>query len=157
MCSSSLEVRGPRLARRALGLDRGDEVLLTALHGGYGFASCVEASGALLTDFHTAQTSPGGSGRREALLESTDELSIPRDGLKTILSYRTTARTLSPSPASGLSRPPGGRSSFWPLRFVARSTLLSRPAIVSAGTPLCPPNLRSGVADGGATRGDVSG
>jgi len=73
----------------ALGLDRADESLLAALHSSYGFASFVETSGALLTDFHTAQTPPGGSGKKRKRYPSRrDELSIPHDELKTILSYR---------------------------------------------------------------------
>lgn len=73
----------------ALGLDRADESSLAALHAGYGFASCVESSGALLTDFHTTQVPPGGSGKKKRhYVSRRDELSIPHDELKTILSYR---------------------------------------------------------------------
>lgn len=77
------------LVAGALGLRRTDDEQLAALHGGYGFASCVDSPGLLLTDFHTAQTPPESAVRRaKGFRTRRDELAIRRSELETILSYR---------------------------------------------------------------------
>lgn len=74
------------LVAGSLGLRRTDEEKLSALHDGYGFASRVDSTGVLLTDFHTAQTPPTRRGR--TFQTRRDELAGRRSDLETILSYR---------------------------------------------------------------------
>ncbi|MEO8379267.1 MAG: type I-E CRISPR-associated protein Cas5/CasD [Acidobacteriota bacterium] len=74
------------LVAGALGLRRTDQEKLSALHGGYGFASRVDSAGILLTDFHTAQTPP--TRRGITFRTRRDELAGRRSDLETILSYR---------------------------------------------------------------------
>jgi CRISPR system Cascade subunit CasD len=77
------------LVAGALGLRRTDDEKLAALHSGYGFASRVDAPGLLMTDFHTAQMPPESAVRRaKGFSTRRDELSLRREVLETVLSYR---------------------------------------------------------------------
>lgn len=68
----------------ALGIRRDDEDALQALASAYHFGVRVDASGALLRDYHTAQVPP--ARRKVVYLTRRDELQA--DGLYTILSQR---------------------------------------------------------------------
>ena len=79
------------LLAAGLGIERRDEAAHAALDRGYGVAVRVEAEGALLQDYHTAQVPPAKKGRRWPTRRA--ELAEPR--LETILSlreYRADAR-----------------------------------------------------------------
>jgi len=77
------------LVAAALGLRREDEESLGALHGGYRFATRVDAAGTLLSDYHTAQSPPAKTLKKGQRFGSRrEELAIPRHELSTILSRR---------------------------------------------------------------------
>lgn len=73
----------------ALGIRREEDGALEALHGGYGFATRLDAPGLLLTDFHTAQVPPASATRKAGgFLTRREELALRRHELETVLSYR---------------------------------------------------------------------
>jgi CRISPR system Cascade subunit CasD len=79
------------LIAAALGTERRDEAAHAALDRGYGVAVRVEAEGALLQDYHTAQVPPAKRGKRWP----TRRAELAEPALETILSlreYRTDAR-----------------------------------------------------------------
>jgi len=72
------------LLAAGLGIERRNEAAHAALEDGYGIAVRVEAEGALLQDYHTAQVPPARKGKRWSTRRA--ELAEPR--LETILSLR---------------------------------------------------------------------
>jgi CRISPR system Cascade subunit CasD len=72
----------------ALGLERRDEDAHMALRDGYGIVVGVVAPGSLLRDYHTAQVPGRASLRKRPHRTRSDELSLPKDELNTILSTR---------------------------------------------------------------------
>lgn len=73
----------------ALGVRRDDEAGQAALSAGYAVAVRVDAPGALLRDYHTAQVPPASSGRRRHRFATRrEELALPGDQLHTVLSAR---------------------------------------------------------------------
>jgi CRISPR system Cascade subunit CasD len=76
------------MASAALGIRRDDNSELQRLRQAIGVACCVDASGRLLTDFHTVQTATQASLKHAPAYTRRDELSFPSSELKTILSTR---------------------------------------------------------------------
>ncbi len=73
----------------ALGVLRDDDPGQAALAAQYRIAVRVDAPGALLRDYHTAQVPPASSGRhRQRFATRREELSVPADQLHTVLSAR---------------------------------------------------------------------
>ncbi|MGD9785694.1 MAG: type I-E CRISPR-associated protein Cas5/CasD [Hyphomicrobiaceae bacterium] len=70
----------------ALGIERADEMRQLALAASLGFAVRIDDPGQPATDYHTAQSPPQRRNRRFAT--RADELAVPKDELKTILSRR---------------------------------------------------------------------
>jgi len=78
------------LVAAALRINRENEQSHRELATAYGFAVRVDSMGVPLVDYHTVQVPPSGSGKiRRRYATRREELStVPRDGLKTILSRR---------------------------------------------------------------------
>jgi len=78
------------LIAAALGISRDKEALHQQLAKGYGFAVRVDAIGTPLSDYHTAQVPPSGTGRnRINFATRRDEIvTLPKEKLNTILSKR---------------------------------------------------------------------
>ncbi|MBE9571216.1 MAG: type I-E CRISPR-associated protein Cas5/CasD [Proteobacteria bacterium] len=78
------------LITAALGISRDQETLHRQLADVYGFAVRVECFGTPLSDYHTTQVPPSGTGRKRiSFATRKDELvTLPRERLKTILSKR---------------------------------------------------------------------
>ena len=78
------------LIAAALGISRDQETLHRQLADGYGFAVRVDNIGTPLSDYHTAQVPPSGTGRKRLNFATRrDEIvTLPREKLKTILSKR---------------------------------------------------------------------
>jgi CRISPR system Cascade subunit CasD len=121
------------LLAAALGIRRADEVALSRLRQGYGFAVGVQDSGTLLRDYHTAQV-PGRTalkGRPHATRR--DELAVPKRDLNTILStrdYRQNAACLAATQTRGEP----------PYALEALASALRRPRFVLyLGRKSCPP------------------
>lgn len=72
------------LVAAALGIERREEEAHAALARGYGLALRVEAAGAILLDYHTAQVPPARKERRWA----TRRAELAEPGLGTVLSRR---------------------------------------------------------------------
>jgi len=73
----------------ALGITRDKESDHKRLADDYGFAVQTLSFGTPLTDYHTAQVPPSGTGKNRKIFSTRkDELAAPRDELKTILSRR---------------------------------------------------------------------
>lgn len=73
----------------ALGVRRDDEAAQAALARGYRVAVRVDAPGALMRDYHTAQVPPASAGRRRHRFATRrEELGGPRESLNTVLSTR---------------------------------------------------------------------
>lgn len=77
------------LLAAALGVRRDEQAALDALAAGYALAVRVLAPGSILKDYHTAQTATRSHLKGRPHRTRADELAIPRDKLKTILSSRT--------------------------------------------------------------------
>ncbi|MFQ5597413.1 MAG: type I-E CRISPR-associated protein Cas5/CasD [Nitrospiria bacterium] len=78
------------LVAAALGVSRDQEATHRRLAEGYGFAVRIDCAGTPLSDYHTAQVPPSGTGRNKIRFATRrDELeTLPREKLKTILSKR---------------------------------------------------------------------
>lgn len=78
------------LIAAALGIRRDQESLHQQMAKSYGFAVRVDAVGTPLTDYHTAQVPPSGTGRnRISFATRRDEIvALPKEKLNTILSKR---------------------------------------------------------------------
>lgn len=77
------------LLAAALGIRRDEEVVHQAMATSYGFAVRVEAAGSPIRDYHTAQVPPAGSSRhKKTFATRKDEVAVPREDLRTILSSR---------------------------------------------------------------------
>ncbi len=70
----------------ALGIERVDEARQLALAASLGFAVRIDDPGQPATDYHTTQSPPQRRNRRFAT--RAEELAVPKDELKTILSRR---------------------------------------------------------------------
>lgn len=77
------------LLAAALGIRRDEEHVHQAMATAYGFAVRVDAAGSPIRDYHTAQVPPADSGRhKKTFATRKDELAVPREDLRTILSSR---------------------------------------------------------------------
>jgi len=78
------------LIAAALGISRDQESLHQSLADSYGFAVRIDNVGQPLSDYHTAQVPPSGTGRKRTIFATRrDEIvTLPREKLKTILSKR---------------------------------------------------------------------
>lgn len=78
------------LIAAALGISRDQESLHQQLAQGYGFAVRTDSIGTPLSDYHTTQVPPSGTGRKRiSFTTRKDEVvTLPREKLKTILSKR---------------------------------------------------------------------
>jgi CRISPR system Cascade subunit CasD len=78
------------LVAAALGISRDDESMHRKLDESYGFAVLVNSIGTPLSDYHTAQVLPSGTGRNRIIFSTrSDEIfMLPREKLNTILSRR---------------------------------------------------------------------
>ncbi|MBW2333704.1 MAG: type I-E CRISPR-associated protein Cas5/CasD [Deltaproteobacteria bacterium] len=78
------------LIAAALGISRDQESLHRQLAQGYGFAVRTDSIGTPISDYHTAQVPPSGTGRKRTIFATRrDEIvTLPREKLKTILSKR---------------------------------------------------------------------
>ena len=78
------------LIAAALGISRDQDTLHRQLANGYGFAVRVDSIGTPLSDYHTTQVPPSGTGRKRiSFATRKDELvTLPREKLKTIISKR---------------------------------------------------------------------
>ena len=78
------------LVAAALGIKREQEEIHRKLSDGYCFAVLVKRAGVPLSDYHTVQVPPSGTGRnRRVFATRRDEIiALSRDDLKTILSKR---------------------------------------------------------------------
>jgi len=76
------------LIAAALGIRRNDDEAQQALSRHYGVAIAVFAEGLLLRDYHTSQVPRASDMKRRPHATRSDELSVPRRDLKTILSTR---------------------------------------------------------------------
>ncbi len=77
------------LIASALGIRRDEEKKHNELSDGYNFAVILNASGNLLRDYHTSQVPKSGSGKnKKQFATRKDELAVPKEELKTILSAR---------------------------------------------------------------------
>ncbi|MCK9342498.1 MAG: type I-E CRISPR-associated protein Cas5/CasD [Massilibacteroides sp.] len=73
----------------ALGVRRDDAVAQARLRDGYRMATIAHAPGSLLRDYHTTQVAPEIARKRNwKFATRREELSLPRETLKTILSTR---------------------------------------------------------------------
>ncbi len=78
------------LIAAALGISRDQESLHRRLADSYGFAVRIDNVGQPLSDYHTAQVPPSGTGRKRTIFATRrDEVvTLPREKLKTIISKR---------------------------------------------------------------------
>jgi CRISPR system Cascade subunit CasD len=77
------------LVAAATGIRRDEEERQLALAAGYWMAIRIDSPGFLLRDYHTAQVPPSGKGKRKIVFQTRkEELSVPKDGLNTVLSSR---------------------------------------------------------------------
>ncbi len=79
------------LVAAALGIDRDQEARHRQLAEGYGFAVRVDIAGKPLSDYHTSQVPPSGTGKNKIRFATRrDEIvSLPREKLNPILSKRS--------------------------------------------------------------------
>ncbi|MBF0172196.1 MAG: type I-E CRISPR-associated protein Cas5/CasD [Magnetococcales bacterium] len=76
------------LLAAALGIRRHEEALLTALAEGYALAVRLDAPGELLRDYHTVQTPQTTDMKHRPKRCRSDQLTVPRNRLKTMLTTR---------------------------------------------------------------------
>ena len=78
------------LIAAALGISRDQESLHRRLADSYGFAVRIDNVGEPLSDYHTVQVPPSGTGRKRTIFATRrDEVvTLPREKLKTIISKR---------------------------------------------------------------------
>lgn len=77
------------LLAAAIGIRRDNDVELRKLAISYNFAVRVDASGAMLRDYHTSQVPSSGSGKNKRYFATRkDELAAPQKDMNTILSTR---------------------------------------------------------------------
>ena len=115
------------LVAAALGIERGEESRLAALRDSLGFAVRVEHAGQPAFDYHTTQTPSAKSIRDRAkagrpVATRADELSVPAQEIKTILSTREYRTGAMVSPALWL------RAEDAPVSLKALRDALLRPA-----------------------------
>jgi CRISPR system Cascade subunit CasD len=91
------------LIAAALGIERAEQARFDKLRDSLGFAVRVEEAGIPAFDYHTTQVPPTRRNRRFAT--RADELDVPRDELKTILSTREFRVNAFASPALWLKKP----------------------------------------------------
>lgn len=123
------------LLAAALGIEREDEAAHLALRDHYGFAVGVQSAGRLLRDYHTAQVPGRVSLKHRPHNTRRDEINIPKDELKTILStrdYRQDAACL-------VAVQPGDSA---PCSLDTLSQALQKPRyVLYLGRKACPPAL----------------
>lgn len=123
------------LLAAALGIEREDEAAHLALRDHYGFAVGVQSAGRLLRDYHTAQVPGRVSLKHRPHNTRRDEINIPKDELKTILStrdYRQDAACL-------VAVQPGDSA---PYSLDTLSQALQKPRyVLYLGRKACPPAL----------------
>ena len=136
------------LVAGALGIERSDHEMLTALRGGVGMACCVEIPGRLLHDYHTAQAPKEACTKEQEkrwkgkvradgpLWTRAEELSPARDELSTILSERAYLADTLAIVALWL------RNQDAPMTLTDLAQALRRPVFVPyLGRKSCPPAL----------------